>query len=186
LSTIYPPEQLIGLAKLMEAKRPPTPDREIELTAPLVLKFASYGDDKGLVVRFHWDDDTERTLDFHPLIAWYLSKAIDETAKQFAWSGDGETICPLVERRWEQEWAQVEVATPDPGAFDQSSLVLAVNTEGSKDFFFVTMVLDSGQSMLLRTNPLVAWELSADVHDVGMTQGWWSDLAKVLPECTLN
>ena len=50
----------------------------------------------------------------------------------------------------------------------------------------VALVLESGELTHLRMSPLVAWEMSGAVHDVGTAEGWWDDLNNILPGRTIN
>jgi hypothetical protein len=47
---------------------------------------------------------------------------------------------------------------------------ISVNGEGSLDVFVAALVLDSGELTHLRMSPLVAWEVSDAVHDVGTAE----------------
>jgi hypothetical protein len=198
LSTTYTPDQLEALAKLIEDRKPPTPSRENYTTAPRVLKFASYGDGLGMVFRFKMEDGTVRNLEFNALVAAYAAAAIVDVAEQLAWTMDGETLHPdalphglenpdpVAEKRWVREWDKTKVVRPDASTRANSSSVVSVNGEGSLDAFLVTLVLQDGGTVTLRMSPLVAWELSGAVHDVGEREGWWADLGNVLPGRTIN
>jgi hypothetical protein len=162
------------------------------------MKFAQFGDGRGVVIRFRMEDNTVRNLAFHPLVASYLAAAIVELAERLAWSMNGETFHPdagphglenpdpKAERRWDREWVKTKVATPDQATYTQAPHVIALNCEGSLDAFVVALVLDTGELTHLRMSPLVAWELSGAVHDVGTVEGWWGDLGNVLPGRSIN
>jgi hypothetical protein len=198
VSTIYSPHELEAMAQVMEAKQPPAPSRESYASAPRVLKFALFGDERGAVIRFRMEDKTVRNLAFHPLVASYLAAAIVDLAEKLAWGMNGETFHPDAvalglenpepdaEKRWDREWAKTKVAAPDQATFTLSPKVVALNGEGALDAFVTALVLDSGELTHLRMSPVVAWELSGAVHDVGTTENWWDDLGIILPGRTIN
>jgi hypothetical protein len=198
VSTSYTPDQLESFAKQIENHKPPTPSRENYTAAPAVLRFACYGDSLGMVVRFRLDNGTIKNLEFNALVAAYAAAAIVDVAERLAWTLDGETLHPdavphgrenpdpHAEKRWARDWEKTKIVKPSAPARANSDNVISVNGEGSLDAFVIALALEEGDTVILRMSPLVAWELSGAVHDVGEREGWWNDLANVLAGKTIN